>query len=201
MVKNSFTSLVMTLLLLVVFIGFSIFYLYYYNSKEKTLPKESQEQQASTDSKESQEVVFVIIIIEEDYTESSEDEYPEDYEDDFFMDYVRYPFRDIDLNVRSINGFETEAPSLNWSLGKVDYIDQDTNGEILWVWVQIHLYYPTPMPSPLEPTQFILQCRLSEDLGAHPISEGDFVLLEYHRRANEENFLNRTFTIIKIQNN
>ena len=117
------------------------------------------------------------------------------------MDFVHYPFRDVDLNIRYINGFDTRGPFKNWSLGKVYFIkyeDRDINeeGEIVWVWVQIHLYYPMPMPTP-----FKLQCRLSEDLGAHPISKGDFVLLEYDAKRDEERFLNRTFTIIKIENN
>ena len=130
----------------------------------------------------------------EDYTESSEDEYPS--EEGYFMDHFYYPFRDFDLNVRAraINGFDIRGPFWTWSLGKVHFIDLDTKGTILWVWVQILFYYPTPMPTPL-----ILRCRLSEDLGAHPIWTGDFVLLEYD--MNEEYFLNRTFNIIKIFNN
>ena len=130
----------------------------------------------------------------EDYTESSEDEYPS--EEGYFMDHFYYPFRDFDLNVRAraINGFDIRGPFWTWSLGKVHLIDLDTKGTILWVWVQILFYYPTPMPTPL-----ILRCRLSEDLGAHPIWTGDFVLLEYD--MNEEYFLNRTFNIIKIFNN
>ena len=167
--------------------------------KEKNLPSEE-----STDSKESQELVLIYIFIErieEDYTEFSEEGYPQDYEKDLFMDFVHYPFRDVDLNIRYINGFDTRGPFKNWSLGKVYFIkyeDRDINeeGEIVWVWVQIHLYYPMPMPTP-----FKLQCRLSEDLGAHPISKGDFVLLEYDAKRDEERFLNRTFTIIKIENN
>jgi len=117
------------------------------------------------------------------------------------MDLVHYPFRDVDLNIRSINGFDPRRPIKNWSLGKVyriKYENQDIKGEgeIVWVWVQIHLYYPMPMPTP-----FKLQCRFSTDLSPHAISEGNFVLLEYDAKRDEENFLNRTFTIIKVENN
>ena len=194
---------VLSLLLLLVVIGFSIFYLYYKNSKsnsiEKTLTKQSQEQKASTDA-----VVWIIIIIEEDYTQSSssedqdEDRDDEDPEDDLFMDFVHYPFQDIDIHFLYINGFERETPSLNWSIGKVDKIDFDAEGKILWVWVQIYLYNPSRMPFPFEPGIFRQRSTLSKNLQDHPISEGDFVLLEYRRRTIEEHFSNRTFFIVKI---
>ena len=194
-----FLCLVLISLLLIVLIGFVC----YSSCKQKNLTFYSDANQNSKNSTEleleeskdsTQKEGSSEDYTDEDYTESSEDEYPS--EEGYFMDHFYYPFRDFDLNVRAraINGFDIRGPFWTWSLGKVHFIDLDTKGTILWVWVQILFYYPTPMPTPL-----ILRCRLSEDLGAHPIWTGDFVLLEYD--MNEEYFLNRTFNIIKIFNN
>jgi len=189
-----FLCLVLISLLLIVLIGFVC----YSSCKQKNLTFYSDANQNSKNSTELELEESKDSTQKEgsseDYTESSEDEYPS--EEGYFMDHVYYPFRDFDLNVRAraINGFDIRGPFWTWSLGKVHLIDLDTKGTILWVWVQILFYYPTPMPTPL-----ILRCRLSEDLGAHPIWTGDFVLLEYD--MNEEYFLNRTFNIIKIFNN
>jgi len=189
-----FLCLVLISLLLIVLIGFVC----YSSCKQKNLTFYSDANQNSKNSTELELEESKDSTQKEgsseDYTESSEDEYPS--EEGYFMDHVYYPFRDFDLNVRAraINGFDIRGPFWTWSLGKVHFIDLDTKGTILWVWVQILFYYPTPMPTPL-----ILRCRLSEDLGAHPIWTGDFVLLEYD--MNEEYFLNRTFNIIKIFNN
>jgi hypothetical protein len=189
-----FLCLVLISLLLIVLIGFVC----YSSCKQKNLTFYSDANQNSKNSTELELEESKDSTQKEgsseDYTESSEDEYPS--EEGYFMDHFYYPFRDFDLNVRAraINGFDIRGPFWTWSLGKVHFIDLDTKGTILWVWVQILFYYPTPMPTPL-----ILRCRLSEDLGAHPIWTGDFVLLEYD--MNEEYFLNRTFNIIKIFNN
>jgi hypothetical protein len=189
-----FLCLVLISLLLIVLIGFVC----YSSCKQKNLTFYSDANQNSKNSTELELEESKDSTQKEgsseDYTESSEDEYPS--EEGYFMDHFYYPFRDFDLNVRAraINGFDIRGPFWTWSLGKVHLIDLDTKGTILWVWVQILFYYPTPMPTPL-----ILRCRLSEDLGAHPIWTGDFVLLEYD--MNEEYFLNRTFNIIKIFNN
>ena len=189
-----FLCLVLISLLLIVLIGFVC----YSSCKQKNLTFYSDANQNSKNSTELELEESKDSTQKEgsseDYTESSEDEYPS--EEGYFMDHFYYPFRDFDLNVRAraINGFDIRGPFWTWSLGKVHFIDLDTKGTILWVWVQILFYYPTPMPTPL-----ILRCRLSEDLGAHPILTGDFVLLEYD--MNEEYFLNRTFNIIKIFNN
>jgi len=189
-----FLCLVLISLLLIVLIGFVC----YSSCKQKNLTFYSDAHQNSKNSTELELEESKDSTQKEgsseDYTESSEDEYPS--EEGYFMDHFYYPFRDFDLNVRAraINGFDIRGPFWTWSLGKVHFIDLDTKGTILWVWVQILFYYPTPMPTPL-----ILRCRLSEDLGAHPIWTGDFVLLEYD--MNEEYFLDRTFNIIKIFNN
>ena len=189
-----FLCLVLISLLLIVLIGFVC----YSSCKQKNITFYSDANQNSKNSTELELEESKDSTQKEgsseDYTESSEDEYPS--EEGYFMDHFYYPFRDFDLNVRAraINGFDIRGPFWTWSLGKVHFIDLDTKGTILWVWVQILFYYPTPMPTPL-----ILRCRLSEDLGAHPIWTGDFVLLEYD--MNEEYFLNRTFNIIKIFNN
>jgi hypothetical protein len=189
-----FLCLVLISLLLIVLIGFVC----YSSCKQKNLTFYSDANQNSKNSTELELEESKDSTQKEgsseDYTESSEDEYPS--EEGYFMDHFYYPFRDFDLNVRAraINGFDIRGPFWTWSLGKVHFIDLDTKGTILWVWVQILFYYPTPMPTPL-----ILRCRLSEDLGAHPIWTGDFVLLEYD--MNEEYFLDRTFNIIKIFNN
>lgn len=212
-----FLCLVLISLLLIVLIGFVC----YSSCKQKNLTFNSDVNQNSKNSTEleleeskdsTQKEGSSEDYTDEDYTESSEDESSDTDESDaeiqadeydeypseegYFMDHVYYPFRDFDLNVRAraINGFDIRGPFWTWSLGKVNFIDLDTKGTILWVWVQILFYYPTPMPTPL-----ILRCRLSEDLGAHPICTGDFVLLEYD--MNEEYFINRTFNIIKILNN
>jgi hypothetical protein len=191
---TNFHCLVLISLLLIVLIAFVC----YSSCKQKNLTFDSDANQNSKNSTELELEESKDSTQKEgsseDYTESSEDEYPS--EEGYFMEHVHYPFRDFDLNVRAraINGFDIRGPFWTWSLGKVDLIDLDTKGTILWVWVQILFYYPTPMPTPL-----ILRCRLSEDLGAHPIWTGDFVLLEYD--MNEEYFINRTFNIIKILNN
>ena len=205
---ESFTPEVV-LLILVFLIGFSILYRYYWNiktnskSKEKKRPTKSTEKKASKDAKESQEVYYIIIIAEsEDNSRRYWDEqYTQDYEEDlgeyFVMDKVHYPFKDVDLNLRCINGFDPLVPMKNWSIGTVfSSPDHISLGGIVcvWVWIQIYLYYPMPMP-----TQCFLRCRLSEDLSTNEISKGNFVLLEYYGKKDDENFLNRTFTIINIE--
>jgi hypothetical protein len=204
---ESFTPVVV-FLLLIFLIGFSILYRYYWNtkssskSKEKKRPNKSKKKKATKDAKESQEVYLIILIEEDNSTGYWGEEFSQDYEEyfkeDFVMDEVHYPFKDVDLNIRPINGFDPRRPNKNWSIGKVYISPQNkeitSEGEIVWVWVQIHLYYPMPMP-----TQFFLQCRLSEDFSPNELSTGDFVLLEYDEKRDEENFKNRTFSIIKIE--
>ena len=161
---------------------------------EKNFASESKNFASETEEEEKEIILIIVERIEYFSTEISESEYPSDYEEDLFMDDIHYPFKDT-KNVKFVNGFHTETPNINWSVGKVRSIEKDANGEILWVWAEIHLYYPSAKPCP----NCVLRCILSPDLKAHPISEGDFVLLKYPRRGCEEAFKNRTFTIIEIE--